>query len=239
MLDAHFLKLRQRDFITADEERAIRRSVSDIRELRPDEVLVRAGDEIDVSTLLIDGWMARSKLLRGGQRQITELHLPGDFPDLHSFTLKRLDHDVFALTQCRVAVIPHENLVRLTERFPHLTRVYWFLTNLDAAIQREWTLSLGRRSAKARMAHMFCELFYRLKIIGQTRENSFAFPLTQADIAECLGLTSVHINRTLQALRRADLVRLADRRLTILDLEGLLKAADFDADYLYLDRRER
>jgi len=127
----------------------------------------------------------------------------------------------------------------MTERYPRLTRIYWFLTNLDAAIHREWTLSLGRRTALARMAHLFCELNVRLGIVGLAEENSFDFPLTQSELSECLGLTSVHVNRTLQEMRRTGLVEAESRRVRILDLDGLKGAAEFDDSYLYLDERPR
>src|SRR5262249_23301560 len=153
---------------------------------------------------------------KGGQRQIVELHVAGDFADLHSFTLKRLEHDILTLTPCTVAVVPHDKLREITERYPHLTRVYWFLTNLDAAIHRERMVSLGQRSALSRMAHLFCELFARLQIVGLTSGEGYDFPLTQAELGEYLGLTSVHVNRTLQELRRRNLIHLENRRLTIL-----------------------
>jgi CRP-like cAMP-binding protein len=124
----------------------------------------------------------------------------------------------------------------LTERFPRLARLFWFSTNVDASITRELALSLGQRSAMSRMAHLFCELYERLQVVGRAEPDSYAFPLTQRELAECLGLTVVHANRTLQELRRRRLVELEARRLTILDREGLEEVAEFDPDYLYLDR---
>jgi CRP-like cAMP-binding protein len=166
MIDAHLLKLRARDQVSAEEERAIRAAVAEIREYPADRTFIRANQELTTSTLLIDGLMCRYKDLRDGQRQITELHVSGDFADLHSFTLKRLDHNLMTLTPCRVGIVPHDRLQAITEAHPHLTRLYWFMTNLDAAIQREWELSLGRRSALARIAHLFCELNVRLGVVG-------------------------------------------------------------------------
>ena len=239
MIEAHLLKLRRRDEISAEEEEAIRGAIVGVRDYRADEVAIRAHVELTTSTLLLEGWMARTKDLKNGQRQVTELHVPGDFADLHSLTLKRLEHDVIALTPCKVAIASHAHLREITERFPHLTRVYWFSTNLDAAIQREWTVSLGARSALERMAHLFCELRIRLDIIGMVQDNSFEFPLTQADIAECVGITGVHVNRMLQDLRRRRLIHVEGRRATIRDTKGLEQLADFDDSYLYLERKDR
>ena len=239
VIDAHLKKLRKRDEISPAEEQAIRGAIGEVKTVPADHLLIERGVELSVSTLLIDGMLCRFKDVRSGERQITELHLAGDFADLHSFTLKRLDHDIMSLTPCRVAMVPHERLREITERHPHLTRVYWFMTNLDAAIQREWTLSMGRRPAIARIAHLLCELYVRLEIVGLTRGLSFDCPLTQTDIAECVGLTSVHVNRTLQVLRRRKLIEFKRGQVTISDWDGLRGVAEFNADYLYLERKPR
>lgn len=236
MITVHLKKLRQRTDISSEEERAIRSAVGEIRKIPADQLAVRAGEELSSSLLLLDGWMARSKDLASGERQVTELHVAGDFPDLHGFTLKRLDHDIVALSECRVALVPHERIREITEQYPRLGRIYWFLTNIDAAITRELALSLGQRSAISRMAHLFCELYVRLHVVGRAHSDSYEFPLTQRELSECLGLTVVHANRTLQELRRRGLVELENRRLTIRDRRGLEGVAEFDPSYLYLDK---
>jgi len=239
MIEVHLKKLRARDDISAVEEREIRALVSEVIEIPADRTFIRHGVELNQSTLLLDGWMARAKDLPSGQRQLAEVHVAGDFADLHSFTLKRLDHDIITLTPCRVASVPHERLQDLTQRYPHLARLYWFMTNMDAAIHREWTLSLGRRTALSRMAHFFSELNVRLSLVGLAEDNGYQFPLTQIELGECLGLTSVHVNRTLQELRRMNVIELENRRLTVLDLPALHGLADFDPAYLYLEKRPR
>jgi CRP-like cAMP-binding protein len=145
---------------------------------------------------------------------------------------------VLTLSDCRMAVVPHDRIRHMTESYPRLARIYWFLTNVDAAIQRELALSLGQRSAISRMAHLFCELHVRLRVVGRTRENGYELPLTQRELSECLGLTVVHANRTLQELRRRGLVEFENRRLTILDRRGLEGLAEFDSGYLYLDKHQ-
>src|SRR5689334_15933110 len=205
MISVHLKKLRRRIEISSDEERAIRDSVAETRKVAADEILIRSGQELNSSLLLLDGWLARSKDLAGGERQVTELHVAGDFADLHGFTLKRLDHDVVTMSEAMIAVVPHERLSDLMTSHPRLGRVYWFATNIDAAIHREWALSLGQRSALSRMAHLFCELYTRLEVVGRTSANGYDFPLTQRELSECLGLTVVHANRTIQELRRRGL----------------------------------
>jgi CRP-like cAMP-binding protein len=186
---------------------------------------------------LLDGMVCRYKDLRSAARQITALHIAGDFVDLHSFSLKRLDHNLLTLTPCRVGLVPHERLLEITETLPHLTRLLWFSTNLDAAIQREWELSLGRRAAIARVAHLFCEMRIRLQLVGLAEESGYMLKITQAELAECTGLTGVHVNRTLKELRERGLLEFQRGTVSIRDIGRLERLAEFDPDYLYLERR--
>ena len=238
MITVHLKKLKRRVDISAEEERAIRGVVSETRRFRADEIVVRAGEDLSQSLMILDGWLARCKDLPGGEHQVTELHVAGDFADLHGFTLKRLDHDVVTMSECQIAIAPHDRLRDMTNRYPRLARVYWFMTNIDAAIHREMALSLGQWSALSRMAHLFCELCVRLEVVGRASHNSYEFPLTQRELSECLGLTVVHANRTIQELRRRGLVELENRQLTILDRRGLEGIAQFDPTYLYLDKHQ-
>lgn len=239
MIEHHLMALRARNDLSQDEERALREAIGNPTDVKADTKIIRARQELKASTLLLEGIACRYKDLRNGERQITALHVAGDFVDLHSFTLQRLDHDIATLTPCRIATVPHEALRRITELHPHLTRVYWFSTNLDAAMHREWELSLGRRTALARLAHLLCEMFVRFEIIGLTEERSYPFNLTQAELSECLGLTSVHVNRMLKQLREQQLATLKQGRVTILNWEALQKVAEFDPAYLYLEKRAR
>lgn len=238
MITVHLKKLRKRVEVSADEERAIRASVAETRVVAADEIAVRSGEKLNSSMMLLSGWMARSKDLPSGERQVTELHIAGDFADLHGLTLKCLDHDLVAMSDCTIAMVPHDRLREIIHQYPRLGQVYWFTTNVDAAIHREWALSLGQRSALSRMAHLFCEMYQRLDVVGATSGNGYEFPLTQRELSECLGLTVVHANRTLQELRRRGLVQVENREVRILDQRGLEGVAEFDPGYLYLDRRE-
>lgn len=239
MIEKLLMKLKARDELSAEEEAALRAMPAGVRDVPADKTIIRAGEVLNESTLLIDGLMCRYKDLRNGSRQISELHIAGDFVDLHSFTLKKLDHSIMTLTPCRIAQVPHERLKAITEQLPHLTRVLWFATNLDAAIHREWVLSLGRRTAQARIAHLFCELYVRLQIVGLNDGFTYRLGLTQVDLAECLGLTSIHVNRTLKALREIGLVEFRGAMVTIHDWDGLVRMAEFDPDYLSVERLPR
>lgn len=233
------LKLRARDLIGQEEEDVLRASVSDLREHPEGRAIVRTGTTLSHSTLLVEGIVCRYKDLADGQRQIMELHVAGDFVDLHGFLLKQLDHNVGAMTPVRVAMFPHDAIRGITETHPHLGRMLWFSTLLDAAIHREKILSIGRRSALARIAHIFCELLVRLRIVGLATDTGYALPLTQADLADVTGLTSVHVNRMLKKLRDEDLLTFRGGMVTICDWERLQRVAEFDPTYLHLERRPR
>lgn len=201
--------------------------------------LVAAHSRPGESCLILHGLTAREVYLRDGQRQITAIHVPGDFVDLHALTLKLMDHSVVALTDCEAAFVPHYDLLRVIEKSPHLGRLFWLSTVIDGAIQRAWIGSLGRRAADGHLAHMVCELYYRLRAVGLASGFSFEFPITQQELADILGLSLVHVNRTLQELRRTGLVDTRSGTMTILDLEVLASMGDFDPTYLNLVNEPR
>jgi CRP-like cAMP-binding protein len=233
------LKLRVRDLVSREEEEVLRASVAELRDHPSGRTIVKSGMTLSASTLLVDGIVCRYKDLADGQRQIMELHVPGDFVDLHGFLLKRLDHNIGTMTPVRIALVPHDALRGITETHAHLGRMLWFSTLLDAAIHREKILSIGRRSAVARIAHILCELLVRFRLVGLADETGYALPLTQADLADVTGLTSVHVNRMLKKLRDEKLLTFRGGRVTIGDWEGLQRLAEFDPTYLHLERRPR
>jgi CRP-like cAMP-binding protein len=233
------LKLEQRDRLSDDERRVLEVAVVRVREVRADEDIVREGDRPVESSLLLDGFAARYKVLSNGRRQITALHITGDFVDLHSFLLKTMDHGVLALTPCRVGMVPHAVLEKITEEHPHLARLLWLSTLIDGAIHREWLTAMGRRSATAHMAHLVCELFVRLEAIGHVQDSTIQLPITQSELGDTLGLSTVHVNRVLQELRKEGLIRTRGNELTILDWERLQEVAEFTPTYLNLQKVRR
>lgn len=234
-MNHHLLKLRARHPIDALEEKAILSLCSEFRSYSRGTVFVKRGEYLNCSTLVLEGVICRYKDLSNGKRQISELHVPGDFADLHSYTLKRLDHDLMALTRCEVALVPHDRIGRMIEEHPRLGRIFWFLTTLDAAINREWELSLGQRSGVARLAHLFCEMNVRLRLVGLSDGKVIPFELTQSELAECTGMTVVHVNRCLRDLRNGGMVTFRDGKIILDDLSALSALAEFNPDYLYLD----
>lgn len=199
------------------------------------QIMVRQQVPLTQCTLLLEGFVERYRDTPEGRRQILALHVPGDFVDLHSYPLKRLEHSVAALTDVKVALFPHPAIRALTAQSPTLTELLWRSTLIDAAINREWIVSVGARSAVVRLAHLFCEMYVRLNRIGIADQHRFALPLTQVDLADATGLTAVHANRMLRELREKGLVAFRHGEVEILDWDGLRSFADFDPGYLFLD----
>lgn len=222
--------------LSRDDRAAIERVSRTIREVSPRRDLIREGDKPRYVHLVIEGWAHRYKTLPDGRRQIVGFFIPGDFCDLNVYILRHMDHSIGAITKLRVADIGREDMDALTVSYPRITQALWWAELVNSSIQREWTLNVGQRSAYERIAHLLVELFLRLESVGLTQGSSCEFPLTQNDLADATGLTAVHVNRTLQELRRAGLIVLQGRTLTIPDMDRLKNAALFNSNYLHLDR---
>jgi CRP-like cAMP-binding protein len=201
--------------------------------------IIREGERPISVHLMIDGWACRYKTLPDGRRQIVSFFLPGDFCDLNIYVLKEMDHSIGAITRLSIADIGRDEMDMLTSNFPRITQAFWWDSLVCAAVQREWTLNIGQRTAYERIAHLLVELFLRLRTVGLTNGTSCDFPLTQTDLADATGLTAVHVNRTLQELRRDELIVLEKKRLTIPVIRKLMEAAMFNPNYLHLDHEGR
>ena len=228
-------KLEQFTRLSAADKRALRRMASrQVRSIEPRQHIIHEGDRPEAVNLILEGWAYRYKLLEDGRRQIVAFFLPGDLCDMNVFVLSRMDHSIAAITPVTLAEISREVLEETTLGHPRVTQALWWETLVSSSIQREWTLSIGQRDAAERLAHLFCELFLRLRSVGLTEGDSCDFPVTQAALAEATGLSHVHVSRTLAALRDSGLVSLRRRRLTIPDLDALKSAAQFNPNYLHL-----
>lgn len=234
-VDDWIRNIRRRDStLTDEEETALRGALTEVVEPPADHDVVREHDRQTKSHLLLEGWAGRYVTLADGRRQIVALHMPGDFVDLHSFPLQIMDHSVTTFTPCRIALAPHDRLRAVTARHPHLARLLWLSTLIDAAILRQWLVGSGKRSTLEQTAHLFCELFVRLQLTGRTDGQAFLFPLSQAELADCLGVSAVHANRVLQELRASAVLAWRGRHVEILDWGRLQTLAEFDPVYLNL-----
>lgn len=231
-------KLEQFSPLSPEDRAVLERAAGErVRLYSPHVDIIREGDRPRDVNLFLSGWACRYKQLEDGRRQIVAFFLPGDLCDHNVFILPAMDHHIATLTQVTVAELSQETFERITLDHPRITRALWWETLVNAAVQRQWTVNLGHRDAGERMAHLFCELFHRLKGVGMTVQNSCELPLTQAEIGEALGLSAVHVNRTLQELRAAKLIALRGKILTIPDLGALMRAGLFTPGYLHMERR--
>ena len=235
MFTERFLRDKRGVRLEPEERARLESAISDVRMLEPRTTIVRAGEQLHQSTLLIEGFMSRYIDDRNGLRQLVAVHVPGDFVDLHAYPLKVLDHDVAAMTAATVALVPHRELDAITRELPELSRKLWFATLIDAAIHRAWLFRLGRLDAVGRVAHFLCETNARLVSAGLSDGHRFALGLTQNDIAEICGLTNVHVNRVMRHLREERLCVFRSSLVEILDLERLIARGQFEPDYLYID----
>ncbi|RWD99076.1 Crp/Fnr family transcriptional regulator [Mesorhizobium sp.] len=239
MLESLHLNLAQHD-APSDAEKALLASAMSIEKyFVTGEDIVSEGSRPITSTLIVDGFAARYKVLEDGGRQFTSLQVAGDFVDLHAFLLKTMDHGIIALSPCHVVAADHGKLRAITEQAPHLTRLLWLDTLVDGAIHREWIVAMGRRSKTSHLAHLICELFVRLQVVKKTHGMSFHLPLSQAVLADVLGLSVVHMNRVIGTLRRMNVISWVNHMVAILDWERLVAIAEFDPTYLSMNNEPR
>jgi CRP-like cAMP-binding protein len=232
-------KLACRDDLSEAEVNRMRSMVSGTRLVAARTDLASYGDRVNHSTLLQEGLVIRYRTLATGGRQILAIHVPGDFVDFQSFLLKVMDHSIAALSPCKVASVPHAVLHQITEEMPHLARLFATSGLIDAAINREWLLAMGRQNALARIAHLFCELYVRLSVVGLSAKYGFSIPLRQIDLADAVGLSTVHVNRSIQALRTRGLLEWTGDRIELRNWPALVALAEFNPIYLHLDRYPR
>lgn len=206
------------------------------RQVRARQELIREGENPRYVNLVLEGWAVRHKMLEDGRRQIIAFLIPGDLCDLNVFILREMDHSIGALTPLTVAQLPCEIFEDITETHPRITQALLWDTLVTAAIQREWTINLGQRTAFERIAHLICEMVLRIRAIGECHDFTCEFPVTQNDLAEATGMTSVHVNRTIQELRARGLVVWKGRQLHVPDIDALRRAAMFNPNYLHFDR---
>lgn len=227
-----FLKGRLRHLMSSSEKATLEEVCTTVREVPGGTVLLEEGRRYDKSMLLSDGFMLRT-IQQDGFQHIVGLQVPGDFVDLHSFALKRLDHDIVTIGPCRIAYADHADLKAAIDGNVHLARVLWFATLLDAAIHREWIFKTNQLRADARAAHFLAETWARLELVDKAMHNGFVSPLTQAHIAQICGTTPVHMSRALRSLRERGLGEFRRGRFYSADRAGLEKFGKFDPAYLY------
>ncbi len=237
--EALIASLARRDEVTSDEQNALEGISWRLRSYGDGDEIIPEGSEPTESCLLVEGLAARSRQLSSGNRQLTAVQVPGDFIDLHGLLLKVMDHAVMALAPCKVAFVAHSELRRIAAELPHLGRLLFMTVAIDAAIQRNWIACMGRMEPLRHVAYLVCEVYRRLEVVGKVRNGGFDFPVTQAEVADLVGLSIVHTNRTIQELRATGCITWQGNQVIIHDWDALARLADFDPTYLNLVRRPR
>ena len=216
-----------------DDLRALEALPYTLRNYRENQTVLRDGDRPSECCLIVEGFCVRSKTIADGKRQILSIHIPGDLPDLQNLHLATMDHDLVALSSCTLAFVTHTAIRDLIRSRPTVGDIFWRDTLVDAAVFREWIVNVGQRAAHNRLPHIIVELRERLRIIGRVTGNAFAMPLTQEQIGEAMGVTSVHTNRILRQLRLDGVLEFYRGTVKILNEYKLQELAQFDGRYLH------
>lgn len=225
-------RLNLRSHLTPVEQQAVLDLPAFPAELEANIDHVALDEMTEFASLVVTGVLGRFGQNARGDRQITALHVPGDMANLQSVVEPRATSALQALCRTKVLKVPHHALRSAAARHPALAEAFWRDCMVDAAILSQWVVNIGRRDAAGRIAHLLCETATR-QSVRETRADTFEFPLTQNQIADATGMTSVHVNRTLKALR--SLVALTGRSARVLDWAQLSALADFDPGYLQRD----
>jgi CRP-like cAMP-binding protein len=236
-LDHLVRKLEQHSALSSEDRAAIRSLPYVLKTVEPHSYLVREGDQPVHCAVLVSGFAYRQKLTGDGSRQIVSLHIPGEPLDAQSLFLDEADHSVQTLTRAEAAMIPRVELQKLARSRPAVGNAISVFTLVEASIFREWVLNVGRRDARTRMAHLLCEFAVRLERQGLIGEYGYELPMTQEQLADSVGLTAVHVNRTLKGLEKEGLINRTKRHIRFPDWERMREVADFNQRYLHLDRQ--
>lgn len=241
-ISEYFIRyLQRRDTLSEEDLHRLRSLKTHNERFTHGQVIVPIERNVERSCLVLRGFAARAHPLEGkpDERVITALHVPGDFVDLHGFVLAGLEHAVIAIGPTEVEFVDHSELIDITENFPHLTRLLWMATLIDAAMHRQWLVAAGSLRSSAHLAHLLCEMYTRLSAVGAATNHEFSFPLLQRELADILGYSPIHVNRAVRELRDRGLIRWTGAEVTILDWPGLVRLARFDPGYLDMERHSR
>lgn len=234
LVDSLLRKIDPKEALSAKGRAALAALPIQVTQIEPGQDIVRDGERPTRSFLVIEGFICASKVIEEGRRQITSIYVPGDIPDLQSMHIEVMDITFSTMTSSTIGFMRHSALTELCVAFPDIAAALWRCTLVDAAIYRDWVINVGQRQAYTRMAHLFCEIIVRLRAIGRAKDHSCDLPMTQDELGQALGLSTVHVNRTVARLRREGLISLTKKRLKILDWARLKDAGEFDPTYLHL-----
>jgi CRP-like cAMP-binding protein len=225
-------KLRHGAALTPEDAAALAALPFSVRNAEPRSDFGAESDAMRSIPIILEGWACRYRLLENGKRQVVTLLLPGDLCEPFGVLPNFLDRSLAAITAVRYASAQIATIRTLAKENIRIETALWWDLMMATEIEREHLVSLGRRSASERMGHLFCELHFRLAMVGLADSTGFELPVSQADLGDLLGLSAVHVNRSLQELRRSQLISLSGRWLRIHDMAALRDVSYFDSAYL-------
>ena len=233
-LERFLARLLSRSSLSGDEQAAIRNLRGHAVQVAAHRDIIGPGDTTISACLVMDGLVARFDQMADGLRQFTALYIAGDMCDLHSVVSPTAGWGLQAIASTTILRVPHTDLRELTVRHPAIAFAFWRDAVVDASVLAKWVSNVGRRDARSRLAHLFCELGFRMEAAGLGSRTDFPLPMTQTHLADALGLTPVHVNRTIQTMRRDGLVATENRRVRIERWSELAHIAEFDPQFLLL-----
>jgi len=220
--------------LSADERESVEAMPLVGKELTPGQQIELEGTEPSRCCLVVEGLLRRYSIVSNGNLQTLSIHVPGDIPDLQGLHLRTMDHTLASIGRSKIAMIAHRDILDVLRKAPRLVSLFWRESLVDAAVARAWVKVLGGQDACGRLAHLACELYVRMNVMGLVRDNSYPLPLTQVQLGETIGASVVHVNRILKKMRADGLLEHKEGRLFILNWDDLSEAADFDPGYLNL-----
>lgn len=235
-LHSLFSKLSRNFPLSTGETDALHALPMSIKRVAAGKDLLRDGDKPEEVCVVLEGLICRYKIVAEGGRQIQAYHLPGDMPDLTGIHIARMDHSLGALRASTVALVSHRALRGLIAAHPEIGARLWRETVVENAVAREWINNIGRRSARARLAHLICELLSRYRALDLATDT-LPMAVTEIELGDSQGLSAVHVNRVMKELKRAKLVVMSGNLIRVVDFERLKFAGDFDPTYLHLSEQ--
>ena len=236
----HPLEMLARNFeirspLSAKERQLVLELPHTLRMLEAGSYTIREADRPQACAVLVSGFAIRHKMTGEGTRQIVALHIPGDALDLQNLFLDVSDHSIQMLTRGQVALVPRKAIQALARSNAAVGHAILVKILVEASIFREWVLNVGRRDSRTRLAHLLCELAVRLQVEGLCEDYAYELPMTQEQLADAVGLTPVHVNRTLKGLEADGLITRTKRNISFPDWELLRSVGDFNQRYLHLE----
>ncbi len=219
--------------VSLDDRAKLERMPYTVKTFAKGDIIARPGERPLSCCVVLSGFVCRQRIV-ATRNQVTSIYVPGDMPDLHMLHMPVMDRELCSVGDSTIALVSHSSLRKVLEGSAALTNAFWRETLIQAEIHREWVDNLGSREALPRVAHLLCEIAARLESVGLCKQVSFDAPFTQGIIAQAFGISVVHMNRTVQEMRRQGLIEWQGHTIELLRRDDLETLAEFSPTYLHV-----